>query len=448
MSEQQYDLVVIGAGSGGVRSARIAASLGARVAVVESRFLGGTCVNVGCVPKKMFAYASEFRDLFTLAQDYGFETGDASFDWGRLRDNKTREIERLNGVYRRLLENAGAEVIEAHGQVLAPGQVQAGDRVLHTRNIILATGGRPFVPELPGSELALISDDLFSLSELPACVAVVGGGYIATEFASILHGLGCEVHQLYRGELFLRGFDDDIRQFVADQMAESGARPRFNTDVERIEALPGNRRCLHLKGDERLDVDAVFYATGRVPNTEGLFAPEVGIALRDSGAIQVDEGYATSVPGIYALGDVTDRVQLTPVALAEGMWLARTLFAPEKPAPLSYENIATAVFCHPNIGTVGMTEAQAREKVGAVKVFRSEFRPLRYTLGSSKTRTLMKLIVDEATDKVLGLHMAGEDAGEIVQGFAVALVMGATKADFDRTLGIHPTAAEEFVTMR
>ncbi len=449
MSQQPpYDLVVIGAGSGGVRAARMAAGFGARVAILESRFLGGTCVNVGCVPKKMFAYASEFGELFALAKDYGFSVASPSFDWATLRDNKTREITRLNDIYRRLLVNAGVEIIEAHGQIIAPDQVRAGERVLYARHILIATGGRPFVPDVPGRELALVSDDLFSLPALPRTVAVVGGGYIATEFASILHGLGVTVHQLYRGELFLRGFDDDIRQFVARQMQAQGVALHFNTGVRRIEAM-GDSRRLHLDNGETLDVDAVFYATGRVPNTEGLFAEGVSVRQRDNGAIEVDNGYRTSVPGLYALGDVTDRVQLTPVALAEGMWLARTLFADDKPAAyLNYENIATAVFCHPNIGTIGLTEQQASERYGKLRIYRSDFRPLRYTLGDSGARTLMKLIVDDASDKVVGLHMAGDEAGEIVQGFAVAITLGATKADFDRTLGIHPTAAEEFVTMR
>ena len=340
------------------------------------------------------------------------------------------------------------EIIEAHGQIIAPDQVRAGERILYARHILIATGGRPFVPELPGRELALVSDDLFVLPALPRTVAVVGGGYIATEFASILHGLGVTVHQLYRGELFLRGFDDDIRQFVCRQMRAQGMSLLFNTDVRRIEAL-GEGRRLHLDNGDALDVDAVFYATGRVPNIEGLFGKGVSVRQRDNGAIEVDGDYRTSVPGLYALGDVTDRVQLTPVALAEGMWLARTLFAEDKPAARpDYENIATAVFCHPNIGTIGLTEQQAGERYGTLRVYRSDFRPLRYTLGESGARTLMKLIVDDASDRVVGLHMAGDEAGEIVQGFAVAITMGATKADFDRTLGIHPTAAEEFVTMR
>ncbi|MBZ2187924.1 glutathione-disulfide reductase [Alcanivorax sp. JB21] len=451
-----FDLIVIGAGSGGVRAARMAAAEGARVAIIESRFFGGTCVNVGCVPKKLFAYASEFADLFQLAEDYGFaSSGSAPSrpDWQRLRDNKTREIERLNGIYRRMLEQAGVTIFEAHGRVLGAGRVSAGEQQLSAKNILVATGGQPFVPDIPGKALALISDDLFYLPELPKTVAVVGGGYIATEFASILNGLGVSVQQIYRGGLFMRGFDEDIRAFVAAQMAENGVNLRFNCDVMSIDAVDGQKQ-LTLADGETLRVDEVFYATGRVPNVTDLFADELGLALADNGAIPVDAGYATSVPGLYALGDVTDRVQLTPVALAEGTWLAKTLFATDKPdGPLNYENIATAVFCHPNIGTVGLTETQALECYDRVRIYTSEFRPLRYSMspaaaGSTRHRTLMKLVVDDASDRVVGLHMAGDEAGEIVQGFAVAINMGATKADFDRTLGIHPTSAEEFVTMR
>ncbi|MBA3979302.1 MAG: glutathione-disulfide reductase [Alcanivorax sp.] len=452
-----YDLIVIGAGSGGVRAARIAAGLGARVAIVESRFFGGTCVNVGCVPKKLFAYAAEFPGLFEQARDFGFEPGAADqapeLDWARLRDNKSRAIERLNGIYERMLVQAGVEIFVGHGRIEAANRVSvtAEDgtcEMLTGQHLLIATGGKPHVPDVPGRELALISDDLFFLPQLPRRVAVVGGGYIATEFASILHGLGVQVQQLYRGELFLRGFDEDIRTFVAEQMRERGVALHFNTDVTAIsETAEGGRRLTLADGSQR-DVDAVFYATGRVPNVDDLFAPGVAPSCGDSGALRVDDGYATSVPGIYAVGDVTDRVQLTPVALAEGMWLARALFAGQTTPAVSYENIPTAVFCQPNIGTVGLTEADARARYGRLRIYTGNFRPLRYSLGDIQHRSLVKLIVDDASDRVVGLHMAGDEAGEIVQGFAVAVNMGATKADFDRTLGIHPTSAEEFVTLR
>jgi len=443
-----FDLVVIGAGSGGVRAARIAAGLGANVAIVENRFFGGTCVNVGCVPKKLFSYGAAFPDLFRLAADYGFRVdADIGVDWPTLRDNKTREITRLNGIYRGLLESAGVTIIEGHGSVAGEGRVCVGSELLETRNILIATGGKPFVPDIPGREHILISDDLFSLPALPDRVAVVGGGYIASEFASILSGLGCAVTQLYRGDLFLRGFDREIREFVAAQMQHRGVNLRFNTDVESV-SVAGECRLLRLADGSQLEVDAVFYATGRVPNIDGLFETE-SPNLAANGAIQVDDCLQSSMPGVYALGDVIDRVQLTPVALAEGMWLARHLFAPHQagPAP-EYDLVPTAVFCHPNIGTVGLSEEQALEKHGAIRVYRSEFRGMKYTLGDIQHRSLMKLIVDDASDQVIGLHMVGDDAGEIVQGFAVAIRAGATKQDFDGTVGIHPTAAEEFVTMR
>jgi len=444
----EFDLVVIGAGSGGVRAARMAASHGAKVAIVEERFFGGTCVNVGCVPKKLFSYGAHFPDEFALAEDYGYSVSGWEFDWHTLRNNKTREIERLNGIYRRILDQAGVTILEGHGRVEAPGKVSVGDKIISASNILVAVGGKPFVPEFPGNELVRISDDLFYLEQLPKRVAVVGGGYIATEFAGILQGLGCQVTQIYRGELFLRGFDEDIRSFVAEQMAEHGSTLRFNTDVVRIEEGGGVKQLITDSG-EQLEFDEVFYATGRVPLLDNLFAEGATPELNPGGAIVVDERYETSIKGVFALGDVIDRLQLTPVALAEGMWLAAYLFGKDKPcSPLDYRNVATAVFSHPNIGTVGMTQEEALATTGSIRVYKSSFRPMRYTLGDRQVRTLIKLIVDDESDRVLGLHMAGEDAAEITQGFAVAIKMGATKADFDATVGIHPTAAEELVTMR
>ena len=444
----EFDLVVIGAGSGGVRAARMAAGHGARVAIIEERFFGGTCVNVGCVPKKLFSYGSHFPQEFALAEDFGYRVKGWDFHWPTLRDNKSREIQRLNGIYQRILDTAGVTIFEGHGQVLGEGRVAVGERVLETRHILVATGGQPFVPDFPGREHVRISDDLFYLEALPERVAVVGGGYIATEFAGILQGLGCEVTQIYRRDLFLRGFDGDIRQFVADQMQEQGVTLKFNTDVKRVDLEAGRRQLTYQDGSTEV-FDEVFYATGRVPNLNGLFAQGAAPALSDGGAIKVDDNYQSSVPGLYALGDVIDRIQLTPVALAEGMWLAAHLYGKDKPAgPMDYRNIATAVFSHPNIGTVGLSQEEALQKTDAIRVYKSSFRPMRYTLGDKQERSLIKLIVDDASDKVLGLHMAGEDAAEITQGFAVAIKMGASKADFDATVGIHPTAAEELVTMR
>ncbi|MDF1637869.1 glutathione-disulfide reductase [Alcanivorax jadensis] len=444
----EFDLVVIGAGSGGVRAARMAASYGARVAIIEERFFGGTCVNVGCVPKKLFSYGSHFPQEFALAEDFGFSVQGWSFDWATLRDNKSREIQRLNGIYQRILDQAGVTVFEGHGKVLGQGRVAVDDQELSAANILIATGGKPFVPEFPGCELARISDDLFYLETLPERVAVVGGGYIATEFAGILHGLGCQVTQVYRGGLFLRGFDGDIRQFVAEQMRGQGVDLKFNSDVIRLDVVGSGKQVTYQDGSQQT-FDEVFYATGRVPKLDGLFAEGATPALTDKEAIKVDAGFATSIPGLYALGDVIDRVQLTPVALAEGMWLAAQLFGESKPkAAMDYRNIATAVFSHPNIGTVGLSQEEALQQTPAIRVYKSGFRPMRYTLGDKQERSFIKLIVDDETDKVLGLHMAGEDAAEITQGFAVAIKMGASKADFDATVGIHPTAAEELVTMR
>lgn len=442
MKQTEFDLVVIGAGSGGVRAARWAANLGAKVAVIEERFLGGTCVNVGCVPKKMFAYGAELNQSAPLAATYGI-TLSPRLDWARLRDNKTREIERLNGIYRNLLEKAGVCLFEGHGKLVAAGEVQVGDKHLRARQVLIATGGKPRRPDLPGVEKALVSDDLFHLPELPRRAVVVGGGYIACEFASILHGLGVAVTQLYRGGQILRGFDDDIREFVAQQMRAGGIDLRVQTDLAGI-----HDGEVQLADGARLPADQVFLATGRQARLDDLFADHLRPALTAEGFIQVDAGFATSLPGVFAIGDVVGHMQLTPVALAEGMWLANEWFGEKNAAPMDYDNIATAVFCEPNVAVVGLMEAEARKKLGRLRIYSSNFRPLRYTLGDINQRTLMKLVVEDATDRVVGVHMAGDQAAEIVQGLAIAVKAGLTKADFDRTLGIHPTAAEEWVTLR
>lgn len=448
--DNNFDLVVIGAGSGGVRAARIAATLGARVAIIEGRFFGGTCVNVGCVPKKMFAYASEFTAMAELAENYGFTAQVGAVNWPQLRGNKDKEISRLNGIYEKLLDGAGVTIFRGYGQVTANNTVTVNDQSLVAKHIIIATGGQPFMPDIPGAEHALLSDDLFVLPVLPKTAVVVGGGYIACEFTSILNGLGVQVEQIYRGELFLRGFDDDIRQHVATSMAADGVALRFNTDVTAIEKDESGK-TVRLSDNSAIRVDEVFYATGRVPKVSNLFSG-VDVATKANGAIMVNDQFETNVPGVYAIGDVIDRVQLTPVALAEGMWLANHLFgdasAQTSAQSVDYANIPTAVFSHPNIATIGLSQTEALDKHSVIRVYRSTFRPLRYTLGDIQQRTMMKLIVDDASDRVVGLHMAGEEAAEIVQGFAVAVRMGATKADFDRTIGIHPTSAEEFVTLR
>ncbi len=450
MESTSCDLFVIGGGSGGVRAARMAAQRGARVVVAEAAALGGTCVNVGCIPKKLYSYAAHFAQEFEDAAGFGWAVDPPRFDWKLLKANRAREISRLNGVYEKLLVGAGVELVRGWAEPVAADQVQvkteAGDRLFTARHILIATGGTPSVPFFPGSELVVSSDSMFDLDPFPQRLLVVGGGYIACEFASIFNGLGSKVTQLYRGARVLRGFDDDVRVFIEAEMRKHGVDLRTSTEVKAIEKTAQGLRAVLGDGSSVL-ADTVLYATGRVPNVNGLGLNAVGVKQGKDGAIEVDARYRTSVPTIHAIGDVTARIQLTPVALGEAMALVDDLFG-KGSRKMGYDFIPTAVFTHPNIATVGMTETQAREQLGQVTVFRSEFTPLKNTLGGSKERTLMKLVVDSATDRVVGLHMVGPDAGEVVQGFAVALKAGATKAVFDSTIGIHPTAAEEFVTMR
>ncbi|WP_300270825.1 glutathione-disulfide reductase [Halomonas sp.] len=444
-----WDLFVIGAGSGGVRAARTAAATGARVAVAEDRYLGGTCVNVGCVPKKLYSYAAHFRDAFEDAEGFGWRLDAApTFDWPTLRDNKVGEIKRLNGIYARLLDDAGVRLINARARVLDAHRVAVGDEVHSAAKILVAVGGWPWIPEFPGSELALSSNEVFDLDRFPERFLVLGGGYIAVEFASIFNGLGSETHLIYRGELFLRGFDREVREFTRDQMAAKGVDLRFDTNVERIERVEGGL-AVTLTDGETLEVDAVLAATGRRPHLEGLGLEALGVELDDGGYIKVNDRLESSVPSVLALGDVIGGPELTPVALAEAMHLVRCHFEATPPsAPLDYANIPTAVFCHPNIGTVGLSEEEARERCGEIRVYSADFRPMKHTLSGSSERCLMKLIVDDKSDVVVGAHMVGEEAGEVIQGIAIAVKAGLTKADFDATVGIHPTGAEEFVTMR
>ncbi|HUR87681.1 MAG TPA: glutathione-disulfide reductase [Ramlibacter sp.] len=450
MADFDCDLLVIGAGSGGVRAARMAAQRGARVIVVEAAQLGGTCVNVGCVPKKLYSFAAHFADDFRDAAGFGWQVGRPRFDWATLKRNRAAEILRLNGVYANLLSSVGVRVINGWARLTSSHGVEVttatGKEALRARHILVATGGRPSVPTVPGCEWVVTSDGMFDIEPFPKRLMVVGGGYIACEFASIFNGLGANVVQLYRGEQVLRGFDDDVRAHVAGEMRKHGVDLHTQADVASITQTSGGLEVTFADG-RRMQADAVLYATGRVPNVSGLGLDIAGVAQGKDNAIVVDRHYTTTVPSIHAIGDVTARVQLTPVALAEGMTLVDHLFGDGK-REMSYEFVPTAVFTHPNIGTVGYTEARARQHFGEVAVYRSEFKPLKHTLSGSSERTLMKLVVDKATDRVVGLHMVGSDAGEIVQGFAVAMKAGATKAVFDATIGIHPTAAEEFVTMR
>ncbi|XEG75383.1 glutathione-disulfide reductase [Pseudomonas sp. abacavir_1] len=443
-----FDLFVIGAGSGGVRAARFAAGFGARVAVAESRYLGGTCVNVGCVPKKLLVYGAHFHEDFQQAAGFGWSLGEARFDWPTLIANKNREIHRLNGIYRNLLVNSGVSLLEGHARLVDAHTVEVDGQRFRAANILIATGGWPQVPDIPGKEHIITSQEAFFLPQLPRRVLVVGGGYIAVEFASIFHGLGAQTSLLYRRELFLRGFDRSVREHLRDELAKKGLDLQFNADIARIDKQADGSLLATLKDGRLLEADCVFYATGRRPMLDGLGLENVEVALDDKGFVKVDEAYRTSEPSIRAIGDVIGRVQLTPVALAEGMAVARHLFRPEEYRPVDYKLIPTAVFSLPNIGTVGLTEDEARAAGHRVKLFESRFRALKLTLTESQEKTLMKLIVDADSDQVLGCHMVGPEAGEILQGIAVALKAGATKRVFDETIGIHPTAAEEFVTMR
>ncbi|MDR8386698.1 glutathione-disulfide reductase [Pseudomonas sp. Fig-3] len=443
-----FDLYVIGAGSGGVRAARFAAGFGAKVAVAESRYLGGTCVNVGCVPKKLLVYGAHYAEDLEQASAYGWTTGEASFDWATLIANKDREINRLNGIYRNLLVNSGVVLHEGHARLTGPHEVEINGQRYTAEHIMIATGGWPVIPDIPGREHAISSNEAFFLKELPKRVIVVGGGYIAVEFAGIFHGMGAQTSLLYRGELFLRGFDGAVRKHLAEELSRRGMDLQFNADIKRIEKLDDGSLEVELKDGRILATDCVFYATGRRPMLDNLGLEHTGVTLDEKGFVKVNEKYETAEPSILAIGDVIGRVQLTPVALAEGMAVARRLFKPEQYRLVDYRMIPTAVFSLPNIGTVGLTEEQAREEGKEVQVFESRFRPMKLTLTDCQERTLMKLVVDARTDKVLGCHMVGPDAGEIVQGLAIALKAGATKRDFDETIGVHPTAAEEFVTMR
>ena len=444
----EFDLFVIGAGSGGVRAARFAAGFGAKVAVAESRYLGGTCVNVGCVPKKLLVYGAHFADDFEQASGFGWTLGEANFDWATLIANKDREINRLNGIYRNLLVNSGVTLIEGHAKLTGPNEVEINGQRHTAKHILIATGGWPQIPEIPGHEHAISSNEAFFLKELPKRVLVVGGGYIAVEFAGIFHGLGAETSLLYRGDMFLRGFDGAVRKYLHEELTRRGMDVQFNADIERIDKQADGSLKATLKDGRELIADCVFYATGRRPMLDNLGLENTEVKLDKRGFVEVDDLYQSAEPSILAIGDVIGRVQLTPVALAEGMAVARRLFKPEQYRAVDYRMIPTAVFSLPNIGTVGLSEEQAIEAGHKVQIFESSFRPMKLTLTECQERTLMKLVVDAQTDKVLGCHMVGPQAGEIVQGLAIALKAGATKQHFDETIGVHPTAAEEFVTMR
>ena len=447
MAEFEFDLFVIGAGSGGVRAARTAAAAGMRVAVAEDRYMGGTCVNVGCVPKKLFVYASNYSEAFEDSLAYGWQAQTPEFEWQTLRENNANEVARLNGIYRNLLSNSGVTVIDGRAQIEDPHRVSVAGESYTAERILVATGSWPYVPDFPGREHVISSNEVFSMPEFPRRVLVVGGGYIAVEFAGIFAGLGAETHLSYRRELFLRGFDRDVRNFVRDEIGKKGVRLHFNHRVEAIEKQTDGSLLVNIEGESPLAVDVVLFATGRIANTAGLGLEKLGVVTHRDGTISVDDNFRTNVHSIYALGDVTGEPQLTPVALAEAMALVKH-WQTGKTTEIDYNNIPTAVFCQPNIGTVGLSEEEARDSGIPITVFKSEFKPMRHSVSGRDERTLMKLVVDSTSDRVIGVHMVGPDAGEIIQGMAVALKAGATKAIFDQTIGIHPTAAEEFVTMR
>lgn len=446
-SEFDFDLFVIGGGSGGVRAARMWAGEGNKVAIAEDTHWGGTCVNVGCVPKKLFVYASHFSHDFEDAQAYGWNVGETSFDWSRLISNKNKEIERLNGIYTNMLGNANATLINGRARILGPNQISVGDKVYTAERILIAVGGKPFIPEFPGSEHAISSDDAFFLDEFPESIVMVGGGYIALEFACIFSGLGSKVDLIYRGDLFLRGFEQDLREKLADEMQKQGINLHFNEQISEISKSDEGKKHSRLQSGQVLVSDQVFYATGRIPRTEDLWPSDMDIETKPNGAIIIDSNFQTSVSSIYALGDVVGNMALTPVATAEAMSFLRHLRTGED-IHFDYSNIPAAVFTSPNLSTVGLTEQQAIDQEFDYEVYETGFRHLKHTLTGRDERIYMKLIVDKPSDKVIGAHMMGPEAGEVIQSVAVAIKAGATKAVFDQTIGIHPTMAEELVTLR
>lgn len=445
-SRYDYDLITLGGGSGGVRASRMAAAFGARVALVEAAALGGTCVNAGCIPKKLFSYAAGFAADFHDAAGYGWRVPQPDFDWPALRVAKDREISRLNSVYAKLLGDAGVQLIAGRAVIRDAHTVEVAGRRLSAEHLLVATGGRAVRPAIPGAELGITSDEVFHLATLPRRALLIGGGYIAVEFASIFSGLGVETTLVHRGSHLLRGFDGDVAAMLTAELQRQGVRLVLEESPAAV-ACDGGGLRLALASGRQLEADLVMFATGRRPNVGGLGLEAAGLVLNDRGAIAVDAHYRSAVPSVHAVGDVLGRVQLTPVAIAEGAALARTLFGGQ-PSMVNYDNIPTAVFSHPHVGTVGLAEEEARRRYADVKVYRSSFRPLKATLSGDAGKVFIKLVVDGASDRVVGAHMVGAEAGEIIQGLAVAMNCGATKAQFDATIGIHPTTAEEFVTLR
>ncbi len=443
-----YDLFTVGAGSGGVRASRVAAKLGARVCVAEAGRLGGTCVNIGCVPKKLMVYAAELGRAFEDARGFGWSATSPTFDWSTFSAAMGQEVGRLNDVYRRLLHGSGCDLLRGRARLIDAHTIEVEGEEGKTRHtaehVLIATGGSPVRPAIMGHERAWMSDDVFSADELPARLLVVGGGYIAVEMAGIFAGLGSDVTMAIRGPHPLRGFDKCLCTELTDELRKGGIDVRLHTKVLSLEEHSDGSICAVLPHQETIDVDAVLYAIGRLPNTAGLGLEAIGVQMGDQGAILVDDRYATSVDGIWALGDVTDRMNLTPVAIEEGIVLAHNLFGDGPERRLDYDNVPTAVFSQPPVAVVGLTEAEVPD----AHVYESSFRPMKQTLAGRDTRSYMKIVVDPKTDIVRGIHLLGADSPEIIQGFAVALRLGVTKAQLDATVGLHPTAAEELVTMR
>lgn len=446
MAEYDYDLITIGGGSGGVRASRFAAQRhGKKVAIIENMRIGGTCVMRGCVPKKLLVYGAHFAHDFEDAAGFGWQLGDNTHNWQKLIANKDAELNRLEDIYHRLLREAGVDEITGTGKVVDAHTVDVDGKTYTAEHILIATGGWPHLPDIPGIEHAITSNEALDLPELPKRIVIVGGGYIAVEFAGIFNTLGADVHIIIRADNILRGFDQTVRDALRTELEKQGIHVHSECQVRSIEKIDTGY-SLRLDQIDFMEVDLVMYATGRKPNTTGMGLEDVGVELDKNGAVVVDAYSKTSIDSIYAIGDVTDRVQLTPVAIAEGMALVRTLYDGQ-PTAMTYDNIPSAVFSTPPIGSVGLTEEDARRD-HKVEIYQSTFRPMKHTLSGRDERSVMKLIVDRDTGKILGAHMMGVDAPEIVQGIGIAVKAGATKADFDATIGIHPTAAEEFVTMR
>ena len=447
MAAFDFDLFVLGVGSGGVRAARMSAGYGARVATAEAVHMGGTCVNVGCIPKKLYVYGAHFAADFEDARAYGWDAPIPDIDWATLKRNKDVEIKRLNGIYGGLLDQAGVTHFDGRAVLVDAHTVAIGEKRVTAEKILVATGSKPFVQDIPGKEYLSTSDDAFALEALPRRVLVLGGGYIAVEFAGIFAGLGVETTLAYRGPKLLRGFDEDIRDMMDAAVQHQGIKLALNTTLNSVQRVASGALSAEFADGSKTEFDFILAATGRTPNSADLGLEALGVAMSDNGAIIVDQDFRTSVPHIYALGDVIDRFQLTPVAIKEAMVFAANAFAGGKQS-MNYDLIATAVFCQPNVGVVGLTEKEAQDAGHKTQIFRSKFRPLKHTLTGRNEQSLMKLVVDAESDRVLGIHMIGAEAGEIIQGFAAAMTAGVTKAQLDQTVGIHPTAAEEFVTMR